>query len=180
MSKAEAFFKEASQFLPVIAFASSFIVGGGVDLKRASLLFVISAAAAVAITVFLIVKKAQLNPILLGTNLWLCFGAVAFGIPIPAFAELLGHVQAFGLYVTVFGLGAILAVVSDEGYIGMDHPDKKTIRMLSFIMLALTVAALVWSYLFMESIRLGGALPFILLNVTRRMLMRRNRPRRGE
>jgi hypothetical protein len=177
MSKAEAFFKEASQFVPVITLASSFIVGGGVDLSRAATLFIISAGIAVVVTVFLVVKKASLNPILLGTNLWLCLGAIAFGIPIPAFALLLGHVQAFGLYVCVFGIGLILASASKTGYIGMRHPDRKVVRRLSLLLLALTAVALAWSFVFIENIRLGGALPFIILNVTRRMLMRRNRPK---
>jgi hypothetical protein len=176
LSKAKAFFLEAVQFVPVITLASSFIVGGGVDLNRAASLFVISAIGALLITATLAAKKVSLNPILLGTNLWLCMGALAFGIPIAPFATVIGTVQAFGLYVCVFAVGTALIAAAPTGFIGMGHPNRRLVRKLSFILLAITAVALLWSFLFMDNIRLGGALPFIVLNVSRRMMMRRNRP----
>ena len=73
---------EVVQFVPIITLASSFIVKGGVDLNQASTLFVISGAGALFITLTLVYFKVLLNPILLATNLWLLFGAVAFGMPV--------------------------------------------------------------------------------------------------
>ena len=174
MSKAKAFSLEAVQFVPVIVFAFSFLVGGGVNLDRAAALFVISGIGAVIITAALALKRAPLNPILLGTNLWLISGASAFGLPIPSVAALLGQIQAVGLYICVFAVGAILTAVAPAGFIGMAHPDKKIVRKLSILLLLLSAVVLGWSYLFIDNIRLGGGLPFILLNITRRMIVRRN------
>ena len=176
MRKGKAALLEVVQFIPVITLASSFIAGGGVNLERAATLFIISGITALVITAALAVKKVPLNPILLGTNLWLVTGALAFGVPIPALATVLGTVQAFGLYVTIFTVGAILTILSTTGFIGMAHTNRNRVRRLSILLLALCAVALAWSYLFIDNIRIGGALPFIFLNVSRRVLMRRNSP----
>jgi hypothetical protein len=174
MARAKNFLAEAAQFVPVITLASSFILAGGVDLSRAALLFVIAALGAVAVTAVLTAKKVLLNPVLLGTNLWLCIGALAFGVPVSPLADAVGRAQAFGLYVCMFGVGLVLTVVKDSGYIGVRHPDRQRIRKWSLVLLGLTAGALVWSYVFIDNIRLGGALPFILVNVIRRVMIKRS------
>jgi hypothetical protein len=175
MASAKTVLGEVVQLVPVITLASSFIVSGGVDLERAAPLFVASAIIAVIITGVLMKQKVLLNPILVGTNLWLCLGALAFGIPIPPFADIIGSLQAVGLYVCTLGVGVVYAAVKPTGYIGMRHPDPRVVRRLSLIMVGLTVTALIWSFLFIHNIRLGGGLPFIVLNVTRRIMIRRAR-----
>ena len=91
-------------------------------------------------------------------------------------ADALAAVQAGGLFACTLALGIPLTAVKPTGFIGMKHPDSRIVRKLSIIMLALTAIALAWSIVLVHNIRLGGALPFIVLNVTRRMLMRRRRP----
>ncbi len=167
--------QEFVQFLPVIGFASSFLVTGDVDLERAGPLFIISALGAVAITAVLLRRRVLLNPILFGSNLWLCLGAVAFGVPIPPLAGLLGQLQATALYVCIFSCGLVFSTGRPTGYIGMRHADPRVIRKLSAAMMGLTAIALVWSHLHVDNIRLGGGLPFIILNVTRRVMIRRAR-----
>ncbi len=176
MSKSKTFLFEAVQFMPVIIFASSFIVSGGVDLSRAATLFVVSGIGAFVITSALIIKKVQLNPVLLGTNIWLCVGALAFGAPVPALASVLAKMRAAGLFACVLGVFMPLMFFSPAGFIGMPHPNAKTVRKLSLLLFAAATVMFVWSIIMMDNIRLGGGLPFILLNVTRRMMMRRHRP----
>ncbi|MCX7726600.1 MAG: hypothetical protein N2053_07100 [Chitinispirillaceae bacterium] len=145
------------------------------DLARAKFLFLISGTIAVVMSAFLIVKKVILNPILLGTNIGLVLGAVSFSIPVPLLADIIGSLQAVGLYVCVFVVGIGFLFNKNIGFIGMVHPDFKVIRRLSITMLVFTGMVLVWSYIFVDNIRLGGGLPFILLNVTRRILISRYR-----
>jgi hypothetical protein len=165
---------EVVQFVPIITLASSFIVKGGVDLNQAGTLFVISGAGALFITLTLVYFKVLLNPILLATNLWLLFGAIAFGIPIPLLVTFLSQTNAVLLFAATFGLGIVLTFAAPRtGFIGMQGGDITTVRRLSFILLALAAVALVWVILFKDNIRIGGGLPFIVLNVTRRMLIRR-------
>lgn len=174
MNKAESFFLEAVQFVPIITLASSFIVRGEANLEHAAILFEISAVAAIVITAALTARKVLLNPILLGTNLWLCIGAVGFGVPITPLAEQIGTGRGFGLYLCVLAVEIVLTASASSGGIGLRHPNKALVRRLSLMLLGLTAIAAIWSFLFMESIRLGGALPFIILNVSRRMLIRRS------
>ena len=173
MTKKQAVLAETVQFVPVIILAFSFLVKGDVDLNRAASLFLISGSIAAAITVFLVLKKTLLNPILLGTNIWLVLGAMVFSIPIPPLEDLIGSLQAAGLYVCVFVVAIVFTFGKRTGFIGMEHTDSSVIRKLSLIMLVLSGVVLAWSYVFVEDIRLGGGLPFILLNVTRRVIIRR-------
>jgi hypothetical protein len=173
LSKSKKILLETVQFVPVITFAVSFVAAGEVDLKRASVLFVVSAVAAVLITVFLVIRKLSLNPILLGTDIWLGIGALAFGIPVPQLAALVDHLRAAGLFACVLGLGLTLTWASPTGYIGMSHPNRRLVRDTSFLLLILTAGALAWSWINTDNIRLGGGLPFVLLNVIRRVIIRR-------
>lgn len=174
MASVKGFTKEAVQFVPVITLASSFLVSGGVDLERAGTLFVISGVGAAVITGVLLKMKVLLNPVLVGTNLWLSVGALAFGIPLEGLAGVLAQLQAGGLYACVLLVGIAFTALLPTGYIGMVHPDPAVARKLSVILLVVTGAILVWSLVLIENIRLGGGLPFIALNVTRRMMMRRS------
>ncbi|MBN1757549.1 MAG: hypothetical protein JW863_04490 [Chitinispirillaceae bacterium] len=176
MVKFKAFLFEVVQFIPVITLASSFIVTGGVDLSRAATLFVLSGIGAFVITAALIIGKVPLNPVLLGTKIWLCAGALSFGVPVTALAGVLAKAQAAGLFACVLGVSVPLTIFSPTGFIGMSYPEPKTVRKLSLLLMVAAAIVFVWSIIMVDNIRLGGGLPFILLNVTRRMIMRRHRP----
>ena len=95
-------------------------------------------------------------------------------VTLPALAELLSETNAVLLFAATLGLGIVLTfAVPKSGFIGMADGDAQTVRRLSVVLLALAVLALVWAIAFKDNIRLGGGLPFIVLNVTRRMLIRR-------
>jgi len=164
---------EAVQFAPVITLASSFLLAGSVDLEKAGTLFVISGVGAVVITALLACKRVLLNPVLLGTNLWLVIGAFAFGFSIPSLSRITAQMAASGLFGCVFVLGAVMTFSLRTGFVGMDIPDRGAVIRLSLILLAFTGIALILSWVFRDNIRLGGGLPFILLNIIRRMMIRR-------
>ena len=171
---------EAVQFLPVITLASSFLVHGEVELGRAGPLFIVAALGAALITAILAARRAPLNPILLGTGAWLVAGAVAFGVPIAPLARIIGRLRAAGLFACTAVVGALLTAASPTGYLGMSHPDRGLVRRWSLALLGLTLAATLWAWVFVDNIRLGGGLPFILLNVARRVLLRRLTRNQGE
>ncbi|MBN2531157.1 MAG: hypothetical protein JXR76_32530 [Deltaproteobacteria bacterium] len=176
MKSKKKFFAEIIQFVPIISLASSFIVSGGIDLNRAGILFVISGLMALCITIWLLVAKITQNPILLASNIWLMFGAVAFGVPIAPLARLLGQTNAVLLFATLVGFGIIRVITKPKtGFIGMTDAPANVIRNLSLVLLGLSIAALAWAILFKDNIRLGGGLPFIVLNVTRRIIIKRSR-----
>lgn len=165
--------KDAVQFVPVITLASSFVFSGEVHLERAGTLFVIAGVGAVVINGVLLFMKVQLNPVLVGANLWLCMGALAFGFALDGMAGVLAQLQAGGLFACVLLVGIAFTAVRPTGYIGMQHPNPATVKKMSIILLILTGAILTWSLVHVENIRLGGGLPFIILNLTRRVMIRR-------
>ncbi len=175
MSRLRPILLEAIQFAPILTLASTFVVTGEVDLDRAGTLFVVAAAGALVITVALVAARARLNPILLGTNVWLWVGALAFGIPLEGLAGVLAELRAVGLFACVLGVCGALTVVSPSGCLGAEIAGRRRTLLGSAIVLGLTAAALGWAWLFVEDIRIGGGLPFILLNVSRRILLRRLR-----
>ncbi len=173
MSRAAAITVELVQLVPILTLASSFIVAGQVDLERASALFTVSAALAVVITTALAVARAPLNTVLLGTDLWLLLGAVAFGVPVGPLAAALGRLQGAGLFACVLLTGLVLSAAAPRGFLGLAAENGRRRRAGSLALLLLTAGALAWSAAFVDDIRLGGGLPFIALNVSRRILLRR-------
>jgi hypothetical protein len=118
-------------------------------------------------------RKHLLNPILIGTALWLWLGALAFYLPIPALVHWLVRTQAFGLFVGALLVGLVSTVLSPWGYVACRSGDPRWNRRASLALLGLTALVVGWAWLFRHDIRTGGGLPFIALNVARRLLVGR-------
>ncbi len=163
---------ELIQLVPVITLAISFVVGGNVDLERVAPLFVVAALLTVPVHALVAWRGFRANPILLGTALWLWLGALGFNAPLAPLARLLGEIQATGLFLGALLVGLVTTLTSPAGYLGLEaRPDA--VRKASIGLLALTVVAIVWAWTFRDNVRLGGGLPFIALNVTRRVVIAR-------
>jgi hypothetical protein len=164
---------ELVQLVPVICLAFPFIVAGKVDLARVGSGFLLGAVLTVPISAAVVLRKHLLNPILVGTGLWLWLGVVAFYAPAPALLTWLVHTQAFGLFAAALVVGLLTTVLSPWGYIASRSSDPRWNRRASLILLAISVLIVIWAWLFRHDIRLGGGLPFIVLNVARRVMGRR-------
>jgi hypothetical protein len=164
---------ELVQLVPIICLALPFIVAGKVDISRAGSGFLLGALLTIPISAVVVLRKHLLNPILVGTGLWLWLGAIAFTIPVPALNAWLVQTQAFGLFVAAFVAGLAATILSPQGYVAYRSSDPRWIRKASFGLLGLTVVILCWAWMFRHDIRLGGGLPFIVLNLGRRVLGRR-------
>jgi hypothetical protein len=164
---------ELVQLVPVISLAFPFIAAGRVDLAQAGWGFLLGALLTVPVSALVLARGKLLNPILMGTALWLWLGAIAFQVPVPPLAGWLVRTQAFGLFVAAFLVGLIATFWFPQGYIARASSDPHWIRRASLGLLAFTGAVVVWAWLWRGNIRLGGGLPFIALNVTRRIVARR-------
>lgn len=162
---------EVVQFVPTLMLAAGFVLSGEVDLALAGPRFLPAAVAAVAVVAALGWRRIDQNPILMGSDLWLVLGALAFNLPIPPLAELLGRAGGAGLFAGALLAGAAHTALSARGYLGADAP-KSVVRAASIVLLVLTALAMAWAWQRPDSVRLGAALPFILLNVCRRVLGR--------
>jgi hypothetical protein len=164
---------ELIQLIPIICLALPFIIAGKVELTQAGLGFLVGALLTIPITVAVLVRKHLLNPILIGTGFWLWLGALAFKAPIPSLAAWLVETQAFGLFPAALVIGILATLLSPQGYIACRSNDPRWIKRASLGLLGLTVVIVFWAWLFRHNIRLGGGLPFIVLNVARRVIARR-------
>ena len=164
---------ELLQLLPIISLAFPFIVAGRVDLARAGSGFLIGALLTVPISVAVVLRKHPLNPILVGTGLWLWLGAIAFQFRVAPLADWLVRTQAFGLFVAALAAGAAATVLSRRGYVACASSDPRWTRKVSMGLLGFTLVIVGWAWLFRHDLRLGGGLPFIVLNVARRVLVLR-------
>jgi hypothetical protein len=167
---------ELVQLIPVITLACSFLVTGDVDLARAGPLFVVSAVLAVVVSAAVVARGHTLNPVLVGTGLWLCLGAVGFGFHVLALEAWLADTRAVGLFVAAFAVGLVATFVSPAGYIGLRHSDARWVFRASLALLVLTGVAIAWAWVFRTNLRLGGGLPFIVVNVARRIAIARAGP----
>ena len=96
---------ELLQLVPIVSLALPFIVEGRADLGRAGAGFLLGALLTIPVSAAVVLRKHLLNPILLGTALWLWLGALAFKLPIPLLVAWFGQTQAFGLFVAALGVG---------------------------------------------------------------------------
>jgi hypothetical protein len=164
---------ELIQLIPIVSFALPFIIRGGVDLGRANQGFLIAALLTLPVSATALKNRYLLNPILIGTGIWLWLGAMAFNVPIELLRALLMQTQGFGLFLVIFACGVVTTVLASSGYIGCRHPDARWVKQASLGLLALSGAAVAWAYCLRTNIRLGGGLPFIVLNVVRRVVIAR-------
>lgn len=164
---------ELLQLVPVIVLAFPFILAGKVDLAQAGWGFLVGAILTVPISAAVVAKGKLLNPILVGTALWLWLGAIAFQMHVEPLARWLVETQAFGLFLAAFLVGLVATFTSPQGYIACSSSDRRWIRRASLGLLAFTAVIVVWTWIFRHNVRLGGGLPFILLNLSRRIAGRR-------
>ena len=162
---------ELLQLVPVVTLASSFLWAGEVELARAGPLFALAAALTLPVTALVVARGHVPNPILLGAALWLWLGAGAFGAGVGAGA--LAEARGAGLFACALGVGVALLFAAPTGYVGARHPDPAWLRRTSLVLLACTTLALAWAWAFRADLRLGSGLPFVALNVTRRVLVAR-------
>ena len=74
-----------------------------------------------------------------------------------------------GLFLGALLVGLGYTVLKPEGYLGVE---AKQTRTLSVVLLLLTAAAAAWAISRPDDIRLGAAIPFIGINVLRRVMGR--------
>lgn len=164
---------ELLQLVPVLSLAVPFVLQGSVDLSRAAGGFLIGAVLAVAVTLLLVLRGHLLNPILVGAGLWLIGGALAFNAPLAPLAAWFVAAQASGLFLMALAVAVPATLFSPHGYVGARSTDPSWLRRSSLLLLAASVVAVAWALWFRDNVRLGGGLPFIALNATRRLLVRR-------
>jgi len=113
------------------------------------------------------------NPIALGSAAWFWFGAISFWAPVPAGLRLLELSQASGLFLATLLVGGTATALSPYGYVAVPTQDSRWALRASLGLLALNLGCLAWAWAYRFDIRMGAGLPFLVLNLVRRILGRR-------
>jgi hypothetical protein len=161
------------QLVPVVTLALPFIVAGKIDLTHAGASLLIAALLTLPISALVLFCRGILNPILLGTALWLWTSAVAFLVGAGRLVDWVTEAQGAGLFLGVVLVGLAATFFSPEGFIGARNQDRGWVRRSSWTLFSLALVALGASWLLRHNIRAGGGLPFIALNVARRAIVLR-------
>ncbi len=164
---------EAIQLVPVVSLALPFVLAGHVDLEQASWGFMLGAGLSVPISALVVARRQLLNPILVGTALWLWLGAITFQFDFRTLQAWYVDTQAFGLFVASLVVGVIATFTSRQGFVACRGAPRDWARKASLGLLAMNALMVGWAWWFRDDIRVGGGLPFITLNLARRLLMRR-------
>lgn len=161
--------------MPIIVFAVRFIVAGEVDLALAGGQLLVAAVLAVVLKAVLVWRRAVLNPLLLGVDLWLVVGAIGFNVPVPPIMDRMVVLGATSLFIAMGAVAAVMSFASRGGALGPDDLDRVFVQRASGVVVGLCVVAVWWSLWWSGDLRVGGGIPFIVVNVARRLLMRRGR-----
>jgi hypothetical protein len=161
--------QEVVQFIPVLTLAAGFVIAGEIDLSVAAARFTVAAILALIIVGGLAWRQVRQNPFLVGADLWLIVGAVSFNLPIEPIKAAMVQAGGGGIFLGALAVGLLYTLARPEGYLGVE---SRHTRLLSAVLLVLTAAGAAWAMAHPDSIRLGAALPFIGVNVLRRVMGR--------
>ncbi len=123
--------------------------------------FVLSGFVALAVILVFLYRKLLLNRIFLGINLYLFSGGLAFITHQWWLNQIYDSLQASGVLIWVIGIGVISTLISSKGFIGVESPDKKTIKKYSFFLLAASAIAFALSFGFQGNRILSESIPFV-------------------
>ena len=164
---------ELVQLVPIVSLALPIILAGKIDFARAATALLVAALLTIPVSALVVLRHAVLNPILIGTALWLWVSAVAFELGSPSLVAALSEAQAAGLFVGVVAVGFVATLISPQGFVGTIHSNRAWIKQTSLMLLGLAIAVTAWAWVFRHNVRVGGGLPFLVLNIVRRRLILR-------
>ena len=164
---------ELVQLVPIVSLALPIILAGKIDFARAGTALLVAALLTIPVSALVVLRHAVLNPILVGTALWLWVAAIAFELGSPRLVAALSEAQAAGLFTGVVAVGLVATLISPHGFVGTLHADRAWIKQASLMLLGLAIAVTAWAWVFRQNVRLGGGLPFLVLNIVRRRLILR-------
>jgi len=164
---------ELVQLVPIVSLALPIILAGKIDFARAGTPLLVAALLTIPVSAVVVLRHAALNPILVGTALWLWLAALGFELGSPGLVAALSEAQGAGLFLAVVAVGFVATLLSPQGFVGTIHPDRAWIKQTSLLLLGLAIAVTAWAWVFRHNVRLGGGLPFLVLNIVRRRLILR-------
>ena len=136
--------------------------------------FLVSGILALVIILFLLYKNHLFNRILLGINLYLITGGLAFMTEQYWLNQIYGHLQSSGMLIWVILTGLATLIFSPSGFIGVPYcAEKPTVRKYSVYLFCMAVCAFIFSFAFKGSRLLSEIIPYTGLFIAQAALRRK-------
>jgi hypothetical protein len=129
--------------------------------------------AAVEITV-LYQRKPPMNRLILGGNIWLLAGGLAFVVGQESFLRAYERLGEVSVFVSILAVGILSTAFSKKGFVGIEAPRKAVIT-YSLWLIAGAIAALCMAVYFKGDVKLAAVLPLTALAFLNRYLHYRMR-----
>ncbi len=111
-------------------------------------------------------KGITMDRLFLGVNLFLILGACGFLFNLQPLLEWYGDTTGGPFFTCIFAVGLLAMLFTKSGFIGTKHMDRDAIRYGSFLLLAATMIALIWSVKADDQgIVWATIVPFIILRI---------------
>ncbi len=121
---------------------------------------------AVIVSAIQLYASVIIDRLILGVNLFLAVGAVAFLGNIDLLLYYYATYKGVVFLSSIAFVGLITTLFSDAGFVGVAAHNKKLVRNASLQLLALTCAAIAWSYVMnTDGLLVAVMLPFMILRL---------------
>ena len=131
--------------------------------------FVVSGLVALIVILSFFYKKIVFNRILLGVNLYLISGGLAFIMHQWWLIGIYNQLQASGMILWIIATGIITIFLSPKGFIGVDSSDRNSIKKYSNYLLFFSVIAFTVSFGLRGNILFSELVPFTCLFLLQRL-----------
>ncbi len=135
--------------------------------------FIVSGLVALISILGVFFQKKIFNRVLLGLNLYLLTGGIALITHQWWLNNLYGRFQGSGMLAWVILVGLVSMVASPRGFIGLDCPDAKQVKVFSLYLLLVSMGACLISFGFQGNPLLSEVIPFTGLFVIQARLKSR-------
>ena len=121
--------------------------------------FIISGLMALVVIILFLYKKITFNRIFLGINIYLFSGCMAFITNQSWLNSLYSNLQASGMLLLIIITGVVSIAFSSKGFIGINSPDRKSVKKFSVYLLVFSVCVFAISFGFRGSRILSELVP---------------------
>ena len=151
------------EMIPILIFGVSLKSMDPQTLQNWQTLFLVSGLAASVVIIFYLYRKWVFNRLLLGLNLYLITGALAFILKQAWLYQTYEMLQASGMLLSIVITGSVTMAITQSGFIGIISANSKIIKMFSVYLLICSLLAFVLSYYFRGNALLSETIPFFTL-----------------
>ncbi len=156
------------QFLPLSLFASYAYARGEPTPERWYQAFILGASLSFLRLLFMAWRKMAVNPIIIGTDLYLYLGLVTCMTRAQVLIDLLAHLQATGFLAAILLVGIAATALSPRGYVFAEGIGRAAVVKGSLVLLAVTVGATAMSYAFRGDTTYSGVIPAVMIALSQR------------